>query len=84
MSKTPIEKMLDNVTWDEYPTTSPLGPEDREVPYATHGGILEIGGIKLRCYRLSNGQTVFNGEDVKSFFSELSDEEGCYECGGDG
>jgi hypothetical protein len=63
--KSPIETMLDGVQW--------MAREDQPgatdgTPYATHEGVLEILGHKLRCYRLNTGQTVFNADDVNAFF----------------
>ena len=63
--KTPIEMMLDGVHWQEAPT--PEQPSDGML-WATHAGVLELAGSKLRCYRLSNGQTIFDADDFHDFF----------------
>lgn len=59
--------MLAGVTWTE--------ASHDQVPdglYATHEGIFEIGGAKLRCYRLNDGRAIFNTDDFESFlFSGL-------------
>jgi hypothetical protein len=65
MSKTPIEMMLDGVQWVENQNAS----TNDDLPHATHEGVLEIMGHKMRCYRLSSGQTVFNAEDFEAFFA---------------
>jgi hypothetical protein len=67
--KTPIEMMLEGVTWVEN-TNAPTN--EGGLPYATHEGVFEILGHTMRCYRLSNGQTVFNADDFEAFFSDLS------------
>lgn len=72
MSKTPIEMMLDGVTWVQT-TGSSTDNSDQEdgLPYATHEGVFEIMGHKMRCYRLSTGQAVFNADDFEAFFGTL-------------
>lgn len=62
---TPIEQMLDAVPWVETnaPKTDGL--------YATHSGVFEIMGSKLRCYRLNNGQAVFHADDFEKFFEDI-------------
>ena len=68
MSKTPIEILLDRVEWT---AAEPLEDLSKAaMPYATHEGVLEIFGHKLRCYRLNTGQAVFNADDVEGFFDE--------------
>jgi hypothetical protein len=60
---TPIESMLAGIDWQETPT-QPVG----DLPYATHSGVLEIAGKRLRCYRLNTGQAIFDADDVNAFF----------------
>jgi hypothetical protein len=63
--KTPIEKMLDGVHWRE--ADGP--PEDDDgTPWATHEGVMDIMGHKLRCYRLNTGQAIINADDMHDFF----------------
>jgi hypothetical protein len=57
---TPDESILDGVQWVE----TGLTPSADGLPYATHSGELDILGSKLRCYRLSNGQSVFDADDI--------------------
>jgi len=77
VDKTPIEMMLAGVTWVVATPDRPSGPDNDEgVPYATHEGVLDLFGHKMRCYRLSNGQTVFNADDFQAWFEAASDEAG--------
>lgn len=59
----PIERMLDQVEWSpaEYEK-----PPAGDLPYATHSGVLTIGDMSLRCYRLNTGQAIIYGEDMKN------------------
>lgn len=42
------------------------------VPFVTHSGVLKIGEHSLRCFRLSNGEALFDAEDFEKFFSEMA------------
>ena len=58
------EVLLDGVEWREG-----TPPEiDDGIPYATHEGVLEIAGMKLRCYRLNTGQAIIRADDIADFF----------------
>lgn len=49
-------------------------PHDGDPPeglYATHQGVLEIAGFKLKAYRLNDGQRVFDCDDVEAFFDGM-------------
>jgi len=61
----PIHRLLDTLDWT--PVDKPEGV-DPDGLYATHEGVLEIGGARLRCYQLSDGQRVFDAGDVAEFF----------------
>jgi hypothetical protein len=63
--RTPIEIMMDGVEWCERDSSEPA-PE--EGLYATHEGVFEFLGHRLRCYRLNNGAAVINADDVEEFF----------------
>jgi len=70
MSKTPIEMMLDGVEW------TPIGPIEIEnppegLPYATHEGILHIGDLDIKVFRLNTGQAVIEGASTWRFFAEM-------------
>lgn len=64
----PIEMMLDGVTWIR---NENVKGTDSGQPYATHHGVLELEGHKLRCYRLNTGQAVFDADDVNEFFGGM-------------
>ena len=62
----PIEMMLDGVSWVALPARE---ASKDGIPHATHEGILTFAkGVSLRCYQLSNGQRVFDADDVAAFF----------------
>ena len=67
MSKTPIELMLDGIQWTAMAAKGDAPSNDR-LPTATHEGVLELGGHRLRCYQLDNGVRVFNEDDFNEFF----------------
>lgn len=57
---TPIEVLLQRVEWQ--PTGAAQGSGD--LPYATHQGVLQIGDISLRCYRLNDGLALIDADDM--------------------
>lgn len=63
--------MLDGVQWKATENEA----DDSGLPYATHSGVFEMFGKKMRCYRLNTGQAVFDADDFAAFFAELSDDE---------
>lgn len=65
MSKPPIEVMLDKVDWK---ATKHDSTTVSELPYATHSGVLDLFGLKLRCYLLNTGERVFDADDIEEFF----------------
>lgn len=67
--KTPIEMMLDGAQWKALDADQIACDHDNGLPYATHEGVLDIMGHKLRCYRLNTGQTVFHADDMNDFFA---------------
>lgn len=48
----------------------PLPAPDSEstLPHATHEGVLRVGDIELKCFQLTNGQRVFDLNDVERLF----------------
>lgn len=64
----PIPAFLNGVVWETLPPQEPI--EDG-LPYATHSGVLEMMGHKLKCFRLSNGQAVFDADDFTAFFEDV-------------
>lgn len=65
--KTGIEKLMDSVVWQE---TEIDAPADGAV-YATHVGVLDVAGFKLGCYRLSDGSTGIDKDDMGELFSAI-------------
>lgn len=65
--KTPIDTVLDGLTWVLLPE---LEPEEREgrIPYATHEGRLVIGNAELRVFQLNDGRRVIESSDLERFF----------------
>lgn len=61
----PFEKLLENVEWTEYEHPS---VSDTEL-YATHEGVMDMAGFKLRVYQLNNGQRVINSDDLEWLLS---------------
>lgn len=58
-----------NVDWstvDWQPLTAP--DSESTLPYATHEGVLRVGDFDLKCFQLSNGQRVFDLNDVERLF----------------
>jgi hypothetical protein len=60
--RTPIETMIDGVVAEILPpdTAAEREKEYRETgtPYATHSGVLKIGDLELKVYRLNTGQSI--------------------------
>ena len=68
MAKQPIEIMLDNIKWEPIEQDIVETMMNRDIPTATHQGILAIGDIKLRVYQLNNGQRVIEQNDLINLF----------------
>ena len=45
---------------------------DKEIPKAVHEGVTEILGVKLRTYRLDNGQNIINAEDLHKLLEVMA------------
>lgn len=65
MAKTPIEIMLDAIEWKSIERE---GNIEGDLPYATHEGVLVIGGMSLRVYQLNTGERVIEEDDLVKFF----------------
>jgi hypothetical protein len=61
-----IPTLLATVEWQ---ATTHAPEAGCDLPYATHRGVFEIMGFKMRCYRLNTGEAIFDAEDVEAFFS---------------
>lgn len=57
----PIESAMAAVCWEETGTTHCDGL------YATHQGVIDLAGIRLPVYRLSNGESVFDADAVRAW-----------------
>jgi hypothetical protein len=62
----PIDSLLAQVEWQGLPGKVTEG----DLPVATHSGVLDLMGSKLRVYRLSTGQAVINEDDLTEFLNE--------------
>jgi hypothetical protein len=60
----PFEQMLDALEWKPLAGELPPGTER----YATHEGVLTIGGHSIRVYQLNDGNRVIRDEDLCGFF----------------
>jgi hypothetical protein len=66
-SGTPIDKILDRLDWEPTGDT-----EDGDgIPIVTHKGVLNLGGLSLQVFQLSNGLRVIPEEDMEQFFKLL-------------
>lgn len=63
-----MKGLLSSVEWKAIDRKPESRLQEGEI-HATHEGLLEIYGAKFRCYRLSNGEDVFDADDVAAFFS---------------
>jgi hypothetical protein len=63
--KAPIDMILDGLEWK--PLTGEITADDSGLPYATHEGILRIGGAEFRVYQLNTGQRVIDEESLCRF-----------------
>lgn len=44
---------------------------DPDIPVATHSGVWEFNAEKLRVYRLDDGRTIIDAEDMVRVFGDL-------------
>lgn len=70
MSGHPMDRLLDSLDWQAVPEPDRVLDD---LPYVTHQGVfrMDIDAPELRCYQLSDGQRVFDPEDVTRFFEWL-------------
>lgn len=62
--KQTIERLLDKVEWVSI-ERPPIEPLYHDLPYATHAGVLNLGGVSLKVFRLSNGRRVIDQQSLK-------------------
>jgi hypothetical protein len=60
-----MTRLFGEIEWKELP--APEHGEDG-LPYATHEGTMQIGGVELRVYQLSDGQRVIDVDDAAKLF----------------
>ena len=58
----PIEQLLSNIEF--VPISDELIKKSDDMPYVTHEGVLDIGGVKIQVYQLSNGQRVISEGEI--------------------
>lgn len=65
-----ISTALDKLDWKlvSQPEANPDG-----VPFATHEGILNLCGLKIRVVQLNTGQRIFPEEEICKLFDVLGD-----------
>lgn len=63
-NRAPIEALIDSVVKPVKYETLP----DGDLPYATHEGILDLGGVKLKVCVLNTGQRVIDKESIMDYF----------------
>ena len=68
MTALELQLMLNALEWKPTGAQDHYEGERSSIPYATHEAVLHIGSKTLRCFQLSNGQRVFDADDVEMFF----------------
>lgn len=67
----PINMMLEGATWT--PITDQ--PAMSGALHATHSGVLTIEGLTVKCWQLSDGRRVIDGQSMAQLFGFGSPEE---------
>lgn len=44
---------------------------DEEIPHAVWSGEFDLGGVKMKCHTLSNGQRVIEQDSILEFFAAI-------------
>ncbi len=68
--KSPYDAIVDRVVF--LPIENPAESKDG-IPVATHEGVLEIAGFKVRVYQLSTGHRVIAEADMMAFLDQLGE-----------
>lgn len=66
MPKTPIDMMMDGVEW--IPVKGRIVPQTDDIPYVTHEGVLDLLGIELKVYTLSDRTRIIDAESLNELF----------------
>lgn len=69
---TPIDLLMNAVEWEATGSAEDVAMADDGIPWATHSGVLHIGGVELRCYTLNTGERILNADDVEALFGVSS------------
>jgi hypothetical protein len=64
-ARSPMSYIMDGVHWEQVAVAQCC---DDDLPWVTHQGVFDFAGARLRCYQLSDGQRVFDADDVESAF----------------
>ena len=64
-ARSPMRYIMDGVQREQVVGTQ--GNSD-DLPWVTHQGVFDFAGARLRCYQLSDGQRVFDADDVEAAF----------------
>lgn len=67
--ETPANQLINTVVVTELPNVQPTSDG---APYATHSGVLEIGGVGLEVFVLNDGRRVFAGEGIEVLVAALT------------
>lgn len=65
-----MRRILDAVAWE--PVPCPPAPEEDNLPYVTHQGVMAIGDMRIRVYTLSDGQRIMDAEDFLGWLDRLA------------
>jgi hypothetical protein len=64
--------ILDSVTMTEITRDPSCGGD---LPYVTHEGKLDVGGLTFHVYQLNDGQRIIPCEEVEGFFSAMLEDQ---------
>jgi hypothetical protein len=64
-ARSPMSCIMDGVHWEQVAVAQGSGDD---LPWVTHQGVFDFAGARLRCYQLSDGQRVFDSDDVEAAF----------------
>lgn len=68
----PLNNLIDNVELTELPQA--IGIREHSGLYATHRGVVNIGGVDIEVFQLSDGQRVVTEDSVRVFLQLLTGE----------
>ncbi len=71
--KTSVDVMLDAVDWQEITGGDDRRPEDKGIPIATHQGVLDFLGMKIKVFQLEDGRRLLDADDVHRLLGMLEE-----------